>query len=91
MDPFFNYLEKIDNKYPAWDLLLFFILIYLPILKRLYIVLTVEVVNCITAILTFFIAFFTWRIAKNSLKVAEESNNLAKFQLTERLSLKLYE
>ena len=51
----------------------------------------VEIVTCSTAIVTLFIAILTWQIAKNSLKVAKESNNLAKFQLTERLSLKLYE
>lgn len=51
----------------------------------------VELVTCSTAIITLFIAFLTWRIAKNSLKVAKESNNFAKFQLTGSLSLKLYE
>ena len=85
MDPFFNYLEKIDKRYPVWDLSLFFILIYLPILQRVYMELSIaDLLTLIIAGITAVIAFITYLIAK-------ESNNFAKFQLTGNLSLRLYE
>ncbi|WP_139016069.1 hypothetical protein [Pseudoalteromonas sp. TAE56] len=92
MDPFFNYLEKIDKRYPGWDLSLFFILIYLPILQRVYMELSIaDLLTLIIAGITAVIAFVTYKVAVKSHEASKQAVKLSKLQLTTELCLKLYE
>jgi hypothetical protein len=92
LDPFFNYLEKIDKRYPGWDLSLFFILIYLPILQRVYMELSIaDLLTLIIAGITAVIAFVTYKVAVKSHEASKQAVKLSKLQLTTELCLKLYE
>ncbi|MBB1307769.1 hypothetical protein [Pseudoalteromonas sp. SR43-5] len=92
MDSFFNYLEKIDKRYPVWDLSLFFILIYLPILQRVYMELSIAyLLTLIIAGITAVIAFITYKVAVKSHEASKQAVKLSKLQLTAELCLKLYE
>jgi hypothetical protein len=92
LDPFFNYLEKIDKRYPSWDLSLFFILIYLPILQRVYMELSIaDLLTLIIAGITAVIAFVTYKVAVKSHEASKQAVKLSKLQLTTELCLKLYE
>jgi hypothetical protein len=88
----YSVIDVIEEKLPAWDVILFVCVIYIPIFREIYMALSVaDIFTLGIAFITACIAFVTYRVAVKSHDTAREAIRFSKLQLNTELCLKLYE